>query len=133
MITQASEHAETPCLQGLRVLVVEDEFFIGDDLRRCLVDAGAEVIGPEPTVAKAEAAIARGGIDCAVLDLNLHGESGAAVADRLTALGIPFAIATGYGAVAVPERFGGVPRCEKPFEPAALLKVITRWSKAPPE
>lgn len=117
-------------LKGLRLLIVEDEYFIADDLRRHLSDAGAEVIGPVPTIARAEAAIRCGGIDGAVLDLNLHGESAAPVADMLANLGIPFAIATGYGTV--PDQFVGVPRCEKPFDPPQLVRLISGWAQTAP-
>lgn len=113
-------------LSGLRVLVVEDEFYIADDLRRALGEAGAEVVGPAPTVERARALVAEGGFDCAVLDLNLHGESGTPVAALLTERAIPFVIATGYGSGTVPEEYASVPRCEKPFDPAALVKVLKR-------
>ena len=113
-------------LEDVRVLVVEDEFYIADDLRRCLTDAGATVIGPEPTLQRALDAVDAGGFDCAVLDLNLHGASAAPIADRLADLGIPFAIATGYGSAAVPERFNHTPRCEKPFDPARLVQLLSR-------
>ena len=33
-------------LQGCRVLVVEDEYFIADDVRDWLKKAGASVVGP---------------------------------------------------------------------------------------
>ena len=117
-------------LSGTRVLLVEDEFYIADDLRRALAGSGAEVIGPVPTVGKAQAAIDAGGFDGAVLDLNLHGESAEPVADRLASLGIPFVIATGYGSGALDDRFKAVPRIEKPFDPQAVLGLIAGGSEA---
>lgn len=80
-------------LKDKRVLVVEDEalvfMLVEDELR----DAGAEVLGPAPSVGDAlrlvEAAEADGGIDAAVLDINLQGRAVAPVADRLAALGVP--------------------------------------------
>lgn len=106
------------------MLVVEDEFFIADDLRRCLDKAGATVVGPCPSLAKAERAIEAGGFDCAILDLNLHGESGAPLADRFMELETPFALATGYGSQAVPAHLRGVPRIEKPFDPDAVVELV---------
>lgn len=114
-------------LTGMRVLVVEDEYYIADDLRRSLKGAGATIIGPVGSVASAEKAIEQGEFDCVVLDLNLHGESAAVVADQLKILGIPFAIATGYGSSAVPERHTDVPRLEKPFDPSEVVELISRW------
>ena len=54
-------------LLGLRVLVVEDEFYIADDLARALRAAGASVIGPCATVAQAEAAVVDSAFDFAIL------------------------------------------------------------------
>lgn len=113
-------------ISGTRVLVVEDEFFIADDLSRALTKAGASVVGPCATFRKAEQAIAEGGFDCAILDLNLSGESGVPLADQLIELKVPLALATGYGSEAVPEHLKGLTRIEKPFDPAAIVEVVAR-------
>lgn len=123
------EEGKTPKgheLAGLRILLVEDEYFIADDLARALSGAGASIVGPCATVARAERAIDADGIDFAILDLNLHGESGVQVAEHLLRLEIPFAFATGYGSPSVPDRFRDLPRCEKPFDPEALVKLVAR-------
>jgi DNA-binding NtrC family response regulator len=112
-----------PSLAGMRVLLVEDEYYIADDVQRILTAAGAEIVGPMPTVAQAQSAIEDGAFDCVVLDLNLHGESAVPLAERLAQEGQPFAIATGYGSPAVPDRLKGKPRIEKPFDPEALVKL----------
>lgn len=117
-------HPRHAGLEDARVLVVEDEFYIADDIKRALIGAGAKVLGPYSTVAKALEALEAEQFDCAVIDLNLHGESAASIAERLTAMGKSFAIATGYGSPAVPEQFKQVPRIEKPFDPAALLNLM---------
>ena len=117
-------------LAGLRVLVVEDEHYIADDLRRSLSGAGAKIVGPIGNVAQAEAAIHERELDCAVLDLNLRGESAAGIADQLNVLGVPFAIATGYGSAAVPPHLHDVPRLEKPFEASEVVALISRWKRS---
>ena len=117
-------------LQGARVLVIEDEYYIADDLRRTLDSAGAKVVGPCSTLANADAAIDRGEFDCAVIDLNLHGESAVPIADRLMREGRSFAIATGYGSDVVPDHLKAVPRIEKPFDPPALLEIVKQLSCA---
>ena len=93
------------------------------------MEAGGSVIGPVSTVAAAEEAIGAGNIEFAVIDLNLHGDSGLPIARRLRELGNPFAVATGYGGAAVPDWLSSAPRCEKPFDPAALVQVVARWAK----
>jgi DNA-binding NtrC family response regulator len=117
-------------LEGARVLVVEDEYYIADDLRRTLDAAGARVVGPCSTLSNAHEALDRGDFDCAVIDLNLHGDSAVPLADRLIREGHSFAIATGYGSDVVPDRLKDVPRIEKPFDPPALLELIKQLSCA---
>ncbi len=110
--------------------MVEDEYYIADDFRRELSAAGAEVVGPFSTVAAACDAIDRGEFDCAVIDLNLHGDSAVPVADKLIETGKSFAIATGYGSDVVPDRLKAVPRIEKPLDPPALLELVLTLSCA---
>ena len=75
-----------PALTGRRVLVVEDEYFLADDIARALVGLGAETVGPVPTREQALAHLEGGGrIDACVLDLNLRGEMAFPVADALLA------------------------------------------------
>ena len=113
-------------LTGRRILVVEDEYFLADDLKHTLAGHGAEVIGPVGTLEAADRLVGRGGVDCAVLDINLRGEMAFPVADRLREAGIPFLIATGYGGSAMPERFRDVPHLQKPFEPGRLLELLPK-------
>lgn len=104
-------------LQGRRILIVEDEYLLADDLHDALRAAGAEVLGPVPSVAAALSLIAAEKvIDAAVLDVNLRGEMVFAAADALVARGVPFTFATGYDHWALPERFADAPRVEKPLK-----------------
>lgn len=124
---QADERLD---LGGKRILLIEDEYFIADDLRRLLEAAGADIVGPFETLARAHGALDDARFDCAVIDLNLHGESAVPIADRLLERGKSFAIATGYGEEAVPDRLRHVPRIEKPFDHAALLDLVSQLSCA---
>ena len=112
-------------LQGCRILIVEDEYLLADDLSHALESAGAKVLGPLGSVEDATAFIAgEPSIDAAVLDVNLRGDMVFPVADALRARGVPFAFATGYDQWALPQRFADAPRVEKPFKAdkvAALL------------
>lgn len=112
-------------LEGFRILIVEDEYFLADDLDEALTGAGAEVLGPIPSVEAATAFITGGAaIDAAILDINLHGEMVFPAADALRERGIPFAFATGYDQSALPDRFAQVPRLEKPFKGARVAAVL---------
>jgi DNA-binding NtrC family response regulator len=126
MATAGTATGKTLRLDGARVLVIEDEFYIADDVRRILDDAGACVVGPISTLAKAQAALDEGAFDCAVIDLNLHGESAVPIADRLVSEGKSFAVATGYGSGIMPDRLKGIPRIEKPFAPSDLLRLVSQ-------
>ena len=117
-------------LAGKRVLVVEDEYYIADDIRRMLSAAGAAVVGPCASLSKAEAAVDEGDFDCAVVDLNLGGESAVPIAERLAREGCGLAISTGYGSEALPEHLEGVPRIEKPYDPPTLLDLLSQLSCA---
>lgn len=114
-----------PMFQGRRILVVEDEYFLADELSTVLTEAGAEVLGPVPSIEEASAII-RGDerIDAALLDVNLRGEPIFSVADELRAQHVPFVFATGYDQLALPERFAGAIRIEKPVRPRAVIVAL---------
>lgn len=114
-------------LDGRRVLIVEDEFLLADDLSEALADLGATVLGPAPTVAEALALLSAGAeIDGALLDVNLGGEKVFPVADALEAQGIRFVFTTGYEAASIPSRYQHVARFEKPANMNALVRAIGR-------
>lgn len=111
-------------LAALRILVIEDEFFLADDIAQTLAAEGATVLGPIATPEAAAAAIARERPDRALLDLNLGGTMAYPVARALREAGVPFLIATGYGPEMIPEDLSGVPRIEKPFSPAHVALAL---------
>lgn len=118
-------------LEGCRILIVEDEYMLADELAMELQDAGAHVLGPAGTVDKALAIIAAApAIDVAVLDVNLGGASVFPAADLLAERAIPFLFTTGYDASAIPPRFAAHPRCEKPISIVQVKRAIRRTVRA---
>jgi CheY-like chemotaxis protein len=112
-------------LAGRRVLLVEDDFFIADDLRYMFEKAGAEVLGPVPTVDRALDLIAATPvIDGAVLDINLQDVEVFPVADALQSRGIPLVFATGYEKTIIPVRFAEAKHCEKPIKPDRIAQAL---------
>lgn len=99
-------------LDGKRILVVEDEPLIAMMVEDMLAELGA-VIGPAGSLAEA-LLLAEEQIDAALLDVNLEGERVYPVAERLTVRGVPFVIATGYGATGNDWQ-GRAPTIEKPY------------------
>jgi CheY-like chemotaxis protein len=122
---QAGNTAMT-MLTGRRVLVVEDEALVAMLVEDALSDAGAIVIGPAATVSEALGLLARELPDVAVLDLNLAGETSTPVADALAARGIPFVVATGYGADGLPAGHASATVLAKPYDPDDLTAALGR-------
>jgi CheY-like chemotaxis protein len=116
--------AEAGALASRRVLVVEDEYFLADDLAQVLETLGAQVVGPVPTLEKALALLAGERVDAAVLDINLKGQAVYPVADVLREQGVPFVFATGYDQRSIPDTYKDVPRWEKPFRPKDLATAL---------
>ncbi len=114
-------------LRGARVLVVEDEFLLADEMRSDLEDIDAEVLGPFGHLAPAMELVREGAeIDAAVLDLNIGGREVFPLADLLAERGVPMVFATGYSAQSLPARFAGVPTCEKPVAQDRLVSLLQR-------
>jgi DNA-binding response OmpR family regulator len=109
----------------LRIMVVEDEFIIADEIAAIVEESGHEVMGPFGSIEEAAAMLsADDKPDFAILDANLRGRSSVPVADRLKALGVPFCLCTGYRSDDLHSTFGDAPVLQKPVNPRALVTVI---------
>ena len=114
-------------LRDRRILVVEDEYMLADELRTELGDVGAIVLGPVGTLAQAIDLIGQEeSIDGAILDVNLRGKMAYPAADLLLDRGVPFIFTTGYDASSIPGRFGRIACCEKPLSIAKVVRAIGR-------
>jgi hypothetical protein len=70
-------------------------------------------------------ALEKGGLDFALLDLNLGSENSLPVADVLIEKNIPFAFATGYGEdTPLTGRYPGVPVLKKPYTADQLRQSL---------
>lgn len=121
---QHEQHPGGEGLNGARILVVEDEYYLAEDLAGALRGAGAEVVGPVGSIGQAEAPLAAGAIDGAVLDMNLRGEPAFALAERLQTADVPFVIVSGYSREALPAFLGPVPALEKPIEAQSAVAAL---------
>jgi CheY-like chemotaxis protein len=87
-------------LNGLRVLIIEDSWQVGEALKRLFEMLGAEVAGPVATAAEAARSILERTIDVAVVDINLRGgELAYELIDQLHDRGIRIVVLTGYADV----------------------------------
>ena len=112
-------------LQGARVLIVEDEYFLADDLARALRQAGAQPVGPVSTVEQAEDLLQKEHLDAAIVDLNLRGKMASDFVERLAATDLPCLIVSGYAPEAVSDSVSKFPRLEKPISPASVLASLS--------
>ncbi|GEP10801.1 response regulator [Methylobacterium gnaphalii] len=117
-------------LSGRRILVVEDDYFLADDLQRRLRASGAIVLGPVPSVEGALGLVDRETVDAASIDVKLGVEMAYPVADALRARGVPFLLTTGYDQASLPERYAKAPRLEKPVAVEEVLRALGRLLNA---
>lgn len=122
---QPRSEARRTSLEGLDVLLVEDQSLIAMDLEDTLRQLGAREVRAFPSVAEAIHCLAEFTPHIAVLDFNLGTETSEAVAERLEARQAPFIFATGYGdSVMLPSRFAYAPVIRKPVSATALAAKI---------
>lgn len=104
-------------LKNKRILVVEDEFLLADDLAKTIARRGATLIGP---VASVPAGLSVAGdtkvIDAAILDINLRNVLSYPIAEILQDRGVPFLFTTGYDHELVPEKFHHIRKVHKPYD-----------------
>lgn len=118
-------------LHARRILIVEDEYLLANDLEMELLEAGAIVLGPFGTLETAiEFVRTQPQIDGAILDVNLRGEMIFPVADLLNERGVPFVLTTGYDASVIPPRFEHSVRCEKPISMTRIVQAVERLIQA---
>jgi two-component SAPR family response regulator len=113
-------------LDGVRVLVVEDDFLVSLLFEDLLRSAGCVVLGPVPRFADAVDAAAKVRCDVAVLDVDLAGERVYPVAAVLFGRNVPFIFVTGCGYDAIPPEFAGQPRIAKPFSAEQLSRALSK-------
>jgi len=117
-------HADGIELNGLRVLVVEDEAAISLLLEDMLLDLGCEVIGPAGRLAIAFDLAANEVFDLAILDVNIAGESIYPLVEALEARKVPFVFSTGYGSGGIKDAYRDRPVVQKPFAQADLRQTL---------
>ena len=111
-------------LNGLRVLVAEDEGLVALEIAHTLERLGCRVVGPVPRVKDVIRLAREGEFDAAVLDVNLRGEYVFVALPELMVRSIPVVLAPGYSDLnLLPSEFQGLPRLSKPFDNKNLESV----------
>jgi DNA-binding response OmpR family regulator len=118
--------AHTLCdFNGLRALVVEDQYLIARHVCRLLRQLGCEPIGPAPNLATAFETEERETLDCALLDVSLGDELVYPFAEELRRRAVPYLFVTGYDQPVIAEPFRSDPHLGKPFGLAELNDALT--------
>lgn len=108
----------------LRVLVVEDEFIIADEIASIVEAAGHSVIGPIASVSEATAAVAGDRPDFAIIDASLRGQSSAPLASQLREMNVPFCVCTGYRVEDLRPTFGDARVVAKPVRASSIVAIL---------
>jgi len=127
-MTSSSAHdppqTESPDLNGVRVLVVEDSWHLGIAMKSLLRAYGADVAGPVATAAAAERLVSEQTPDVALVDFNLRGgERANVLIDRLHDRGVHVIVTSGYAELALaPGKAAAI--LQKPINEAQLLESL---------
>ena len=111
-------------LDGLKILLVEDQLVIAMDAELMLAAKGASTIETAASPSEALQKLNHFTPDAAVLDVNLGTTTSIKVAEELSRRQIPFIFATGYGDnVMVPQSFQA-PTIRKPYDEISLARAL---------
>ena len=116
-------------LHGCRVLIAEHDQSLAGELADAVARTGACVNGLHCSALEALAAIRTGGVDFAVLDINLHGWGAFRIAEALKSRRTPFVFATGYDLTVIPEQWYDIGLWQKPFDAADLISALAHKSE----
>ena len=117
---------DTHGLKGVRILLVEDEYFIAMELAATVAELGVEVVGPVGRLGPARELARTEPLQGAVLDIDLGGQPSFPLAEELMERGVRLIFVTGFDATILPEKFRHVPALTKPVNQAALRRLLVQ-------
>ncbi|WP_347566936.1 response regulator [Mesorhizobium sp. WSM4906] len=114
-----------PLLDGLRILVLEDEFLIAMDVEQLCRDQGAADVTIVRDLAEIDLGHGLSSFDAAIVDLMLGGVSTLDFAKRLRGEGVPFVFASGYSdAEEIEGSFPEIRLVAKPYSGDDLIEAV---------
>ncbi len=117
-------------LEGLRVIIVEDEVLLALEMQDMLKEAGCLIAGTAASVDAAIKLAKSTRFDVALLDMNLGGERIDPVARLVAERGLPIIFVTGYGQRTLPPGIAA-PVVEKPCTIDKLLPFLAALIERP--
>lgn len=116
-------------LDGRRILIVEDEALIAEDLADYFSRLGCEILGPAATLADGFRHV--DAAEIAVLDIALRGETVFPLAEALLARGVPFVFFTACAGLDLPPHFADIGRFLKPAAYQRMERALADRLAAP--
>lgn len=114
-------------LQGLRILVVEDNALLAMTVDSILRSAGADVAGPVGTLSEAEQLASGETLSGAILDIKLNTEEVWPVARILVDRGVPFVFCSGhFDRDILPDEWSEYPILTKPTRARQIVEGVAR-------
>jgi CheY-like chemotaxis protein len=107
-----------------QVLIVEDEWLLGEGLKADLEERGCTVLGPALSCMEALRLLSSEHPDLAFVDTQLGDETCEAVLEDCDKRGIPVVIFTGHSQNDLPEFARGRKVLTKPYDPKLLSDLL---------
>ena len=122
-----------PLLDGLRILILEDEYLIAMDVEQLCRDHGAGDIVIAADLSDVADEEIGASFDAAIVDLMLNGNSTLDFASQLRDQQVPFVFASGHSEPAeIQDSFPGVMLVGKPYSGADLIEALATACRRPP-
>jgi response regulator RpfG family c-di-GMP phosphodiesterase len=110
-------------MSAMGILVVEDNFLVGQMIRLAVEDAELTVLGPYPTVEQGMRVAHDGTVDGALLDIKVSGDHVFPLARLLHTKRVPVIFVSGYDRSVVPDDLSAVPLIPKPVSVERLTRL----------
>ncbi|SHJ25655.1 hypothetical protein [Wenxinia saemankumensis] len=115
--------------RGLPILIVEDDYFIAQDIAKAVRAHGDQVVGPFPDVDLALQHL--GEARAAILDIRVGERTSFAIADLLARHGTPFIFYSGISRARLPPHLNHARYVSKPCRPTTLIDLLHRMDARP--
>lgn len=109
-----------------RIMVIEDNTFLALALEETLAHLGHRVTASAQRLDQALQLVEQAEFDCAIVDVDLHGQDAFPLLDRLRQRAIRYVLATGLPLSEIPEHYRRDVLVTKPYDVNELERAIAR-------
>ena len=115
-------------LNGLMILVAEDDAWTAERISLILEEEGGRLVGPCRSVAEARAQLAKYDVQFVLIDLNLADNFADELVLDVIERGIPYVLITGYEAFPSNVHERAVAVLRKPFTRRRLIELMSSFA-----